>query len=50
MDGWMDGQTDRQTDIPSYRDALMYLKVMQINFLKNLMFPQSFDEILGGEI
>ena len=46
----MDRWTDRWMDIPFYRDALMHLKIMQINFLKILMFPQNLDEILGGEI
>ena len=49
-DGWTDGETDGRMDIPFYRDALTHLKIMQINFLKNLMFSQSLDEILGGEI
>ena len=49
-DGRKDGRTDGRTDIPFYRDALTHLKTMQINFEKNLMFPQSLDEILGGEI
>ena len=49
-DRWIDGRTDRQTDVPFYRDALTHLKIMQINLKKNLMFPQSLDEILGGEI
>ena len=54
-DGWMDRQMDGRVDIQtdgrtSYGDALTQLKIMQMNFLKNLMFPQNLDEILGGEI
>ena len=49
-DGWTDRKTDRWMDILSNRDVLTHLKVMQIIFFKNLMFPQNLDEILGGEI
>ena len=50
MDPRTDRWTDKWTDIPFYRDALTHLKIMQINLFKNLMFPQSLNEILGGEI